>query len=134
MQESEIRGLDALNLGLPAEPRAHRLWRAAWPKLAAVAIALGSWQLVAISGWREPYVLPGPAPVFAELAHQLGTGDFWTAVAITMTRGIIGFTLAAVLGLTLGVLVDCRRCPPSPGSRWPSCSSSSPNKPFCSSS
>jgi NitT/TauT family transport system permease protein len=104
-QQSEIRGLDALNLALPAEPRAHRLWRAAWPKLAAIAIALSSWQVVAISGWRPSYVLPGPAPVFAELTHQLGTGDFWTAVAITMTRGIIGFTLAAAIGLTLGVLV-----------------------------
>jgi NitT/TauT family transport system permease protein len=104
-QQSEIRGLDALNLALPTEPRAHRLWRAAWPKLAAIAIALGSWQVVAISGWRPSYDLPGPAPVFAELTHQLGTGDFWTAVAITMTRGIIGFTLAAAIGLTLGVLV-----------------------------
>jgi NitT/TauT family transport system permease protein len=51
-QESEIRGLDALDLGSSAPPRGHALWRAAWPKLAALAIALGLWQLVAISGWR----------------------------------------------------------------------------------
>ncbi len=104
-QESELRGLDALQSGSPVPPRAHAAWRVAWPKLAALAIALGLWQLVAISGWRESYVLPGPLPVFTELGHQLQTQDFWKAVGITMTRGIVGFAVAAVLGLTLGVLV-----------------------------
>ena len=105
LQENEIRGLDALQDGSLVSPRAHALWRATWPKLAAVAIALGLWQLVAISGWRPSYVLPGPAPVFAELGNQLVTGAFWQAGAITMTRGSVGFAIAAVLGLVLGVLV-----------------------------
>jgi NitT/TauT family transport system permease protein len=104
-QESEIRGLDALDLGSSAPPLAHAIWRATWPKLAALAIALGAWQLVAISGWKASYVLPGPAPVLAELAHQLTTQGFWTAVGITMTRGVVGFVIASVLGLSLGVLV-----------------------------
>jgi NitT/TauT family transport system permease protein len=104
-QESEIRGLDALDLGSSAPPRGHAFWRAAWPKLAALAIALGIWQLVAISGWRESYVLPGPVPVFVELGHQLVIGNFWKAVGVTMTRGIVGFAIAAALGMVLGVLV-----------------------------
>jgi len=104
-QESEMRGLDALNLGLSTPPRRQALWRAAWPKLAAVAIALGLWQLVSLSGWKESYVLPGPTPVFAELGRQLVSNDFWTAVGITMSRGVVGFVLASILGLALGVLV-----------------------------
>jgi NitT/TauT family transport system permease protein len=104
-QESEMRGLDALNLGTAAPLRGHASWRAAWPKLAAVAIALGLWQLVALSGWKESYVLPGPIPVFAELGRQLVSNDFWTAVGITMIRGVVGFVLASLLGLALGVLV-----------------------------
>jgi NitT/TauT family transport system permease protein len=104
-QEREIRGLDALDLGTTAPPLAHAVWRAAWPKLAAVAIALGLWELVAISGWRESYVLPGPLPVFVELAHRLVLPDFWKAVGVTMTRGVVGFVIAAALGLVLGVLV-----------------------------
>jgi len=105
LQESEIRGLDALDLGSSALPRAHAVWQSAWPKLAAIAIALGLWQLVAVSGWRESYVLPGPWPVFVELGHRAVTGDFWKAVGITMTRGVVGFAIAAALGLVLGVLV-----------------------------
>jgi NitT/TauT family transport system permease protein len=105
LRENQIRGLDALDLGSSTPPLAHAVWRAAWPKLAAVALALGLWQLVAISGWRESYVLPGPAPVFAELGHQLVVKDFWSAVGVTLTRGVVGFVFAAVLGLLLGILV-----------------------------
>ena len=105
LQENEIRGLDALNLGVSNPPHTHAVWRVAWPKLAALAIALSLWQLVAISGWRQSYVLPGPLPVFAELGHQLVTQDFWKAVGITMTRGVVGFGLAAVMGLVLGIVV-----------------------------
>ncbi len=105
LQESEIRGLDALQAGSSESPLAHALWRSAWPKLAALAIGLGLWQLVVLSGWRESYVLPGPAAVFVELGHQLVVADFWKAVGITMTRGVLGFAIAAVLGLSLGVLV-----------------------------
>ena len=100
----ELRGLDALDLG-GAETRRGALWGVVWPKLAAVAIALGLWQLVAVSGWKPSYLLPGPAPVFAELGHQLATGEFWKAVAITMTRGVAGFMIAAAIGLVLGVVV-----------------------------
>lgn len=105
LRENEIRGLDALDLGSSTPPLAHAVWRAGWPKLAALAMALGLWQLVAISGWKESYVLPGPVPVLVELSHQLVTPDFWTALGITMTRGIVGFAIAAVLGLVLGISV-----------------------------
>ena len=105
LQESEIRGLDALQIGSSTPPLAHAAWRATWPKLAALAIALGLWQLVASSGWRQSYVLPGPVPVLVELGHQLLVQGFWEAVGITMTRGVAGFLIAAALGLVLGVLV-----------------------------
>ena len=105
LRENEIRGLDALDLGSSAPPKAHAVWRSAWPKLAALALTLGIWQLIAISGLRKSYVLPGPAPVFVELGHRLTTVELWQAVGVTMTRGVVGFAIAAVLGLVLGVLV-----------------------------
>ena len=105
LQESEMRGLDALNLGSSTPRHGPAVWQAAWPKLAAVAIALGLWQLVVLSGWKESYVLPGPIPVFAELGARLVTGEFWKAVGVTMARGVVGFVIASFLGLALGVLV-----------------------------
>ena len=75
VQESEIRGLDALDAVQSTKVRSQVVWAWLWPKLAAVAIALGAWQAVVLTGWKPSYVLPGPGPVFAELAHQVGTGQ-----------------------------------------------------------
>jgi NitT/TauT family transport system permease protein len=105
LRESQMRGLDALDLGSSAPPLAHAVWRAAWPKLAALAISVGLWQLLAISGWRPSYALPGPVPVLVELGRRLLTQELWTAVGVTMTRGVVGFALASVLGLVLGLVV-----------------------------
>lgn len=104
-RDSELRGLDALDLGAGTQPRAHAVWGGLWPKLAAVGIALGGWELVVLSGWKESWVLPGPVPVLAELGRQATTGPFWQAVGITLTRGVVGFLIAAAAGLVLGVLV-----------------------------
>jgi NitT/TauT family transport system permease protein len=106
--ERELAGLDALETetaGARREGRGRRLWRATWPKLAAVAIGLGLWQAVVWSGWKPEYVLPGPAAVFSELWRLLFDGTLPEAVAITMQRAAIGFALAIVIGTVVGSLV-----------------------------
>ena len=37
-----------------------KVWASTWPKLIAVGIVLGLWQLLYMSGWRPAYVLPSP--------------------------------------------------------------------------
>src|SRR3712207_8886904 len=39
------------------KPLLRRTWDAAWPKVAAVVLAVGLWQLVVWSGWKPEYVL-----------------------------------------------------------------------------
>jgi NitT/TauT family transport system permease protein len=108
--EQAIEGLDALDVPLVEPPRRGRsLWEASWPKLAAVAIVLALWQLTVWTGWRPSYVLPGPARVFAELGDQIATAKFWSAVATTLRRALVGFALALALGTALGVLVSRSR-------------------------
>jgi NitT/TauT family transport system permease protein len=102
--EAELAGLDALELAVPPKKsRAARIWSAAWPKLGAVAIALGLWQLVYWSGWRSEVVLPAPATVFKALFDDFGT--FVDAAIVTLERGIYGFAIAIVIGTTVGALV-----------------------------
>ena len=101
----ELAGLDALE---EEEPRSRRLadvWSRTWPKLAALALALGLWQLVVATGWRDDYVLPGPATVFAKLAEIVPTAAFWQGVAVTARRAAIGFSIAVVVGVVIGGLV-----------------------------
>ncbi len=103
---AEVTGLDALEVAARRRrPWGVRLWQSTWPKLLAVGMALLVWQLVVWSGWRPPYVLPGPAAVATDLWHGLGTIDFWSALATTLRRAVTGFAIAAVVGLTLGLAV-----------------------------
>lgn len=103
----ELSGLDRLELGPAAGRggRGRRIWAAAWPKLLAIAIVLLVWELVAISGWKPSYILPGPGPVFKDLGGLVKTADFWDGVRLTMTRAVFGFALAVIIGTVLGSLV-----------------------------
>jgi NitT/TauT family transport system permease protein len=103
---AELAGLDALEAHLGTHPtRARMVWTATWPKLAAVALALGIWQAVVWSGWKDEYVLPGPDRVLPALFDLLDSGKFWTAVGITMRRALAGYALALVIGSVIGLAV-----------------------------
>lgn len=104
--DSELAGLDALELVEHRDrSRSSRLWTAAWPKLAAVALALFAWQVVVWSRWRPEYVLPPPGPVLAELVELLGQAEFWRAAGITVRRALTGYVLAVAIGSLVGLAV-----------------------------
>ena len=86
-----------------------RVWLATWPKLAAIALALGIWQVVVWSGWREEYVLPAPATVFDRLGELIADGTVFDAVGITMRRAAVGFVLAVIIGVIVGGIVASSR-------------------------
>lgn len=66
----ELAGLDRLDVA-DATPRsmARRLWRALWPKLAAVGAVVLLWQCLVWAAWRPEYVLPSPTSVLRRLGH-----------------------------------------------------------------
>jgi NitT/TauT family transport system permease protein len=104
---SELAGLDALEQSTrPAASFAVRAWRASWPKVAAIAIALFAWQLVVWSGWRPTYVLPGPMTVLSRFWSDLGEAATWKAIATTMRRAAVGFALAVFVGVVIGLAVS----------------------------
>jgi NitT/TauT family transport system permease protein len=82
-----------------------RAWSWLWPKLVAIAIVVGAWQVVVWSGWRPDYVLPGPLAVFKRLGDDLSHSDFYLGVAITLRRALVGYVVAAVAGTVIGILV-----------------------------
>ncbi|MBE2997757.1 ABC transporter permease [Nocardiopsis sp. HNM0947] len=112
-ENRHVQGLDALELQ-PARGKddrniaqvAGRIWSATWPKLAAIAIVLLSWQAVVWSGWRSEFVFPGPDKVLPTLFNEVTTPEFWTAVQVTMQRAFAGFALALVVGVLIGLAVS----------------------------
>jgi NitT/TauT family transport system permease protein len=101
----ELKGLDALESVDEREPLGRRIWAGLWPKAAAVALLLAVWQTVVWLRLKPEYVLPAPATAIREFLTQLTEPTFWHATTVTLTRGVVGFLVAAVIGLALGVLV-----------------------------
>jgi NitT/TauT family transport system permease protein len=73
--------------------------------LFAIALVIGAWEVIYLSGWRPSYVLPGPVETFGALSEMLGTERFWLATQTTMTRALTGFAIALVIGSLVGVAV-----------------------------
>lgn len=68
-------------------------------------LLLAVWQAVAGADVYSRAQLPPPAEVLSALRELLGRGELWHHVAISTQRVVIGFVIAAVLGLALGGLV-----------------------------
>jgi NitT/TauT family transport system permease protein len=102
--DQELAGLDELELSLPKPPSpAHRIWSAVWPKLAAVVIGLGLWQLIVWSGWKPPYLFPGPATVLHHVwedRHAVVSG-----ILTTLRQAIEYFALALAAGTLIAIAI-----------------------------
>ena len=112
--DTTLAGLDALELApAPAGPsageRARRSWAVLWPKLAAIALVWVVWELIHLTGWKK-FVLPGPGVTLSNLWDQLGTGLLWHAIGDTLMRAVLGYAVALVIGVVVGLLVA--RVPP----------------------
>jgi NitT/TauT family transport system permease protein len=105
--EAEVVGLDALELAAGDEPgRAARVWSLLWPKLAAVALFFGLWQLLVWTGWKEEYVLPSPFTVLDNFGREASDSEFWDAILRTLRRAGVGYALAVAVGSVIGALVS----------------------------
>lgn len=104
-QALELGGLDALQLEDDRPSLARRTWASAWPKLGAVAIALALWQAAVWSHWKREDILPGPGAVLRSLADGIADGRLLGAIGITMQRALIGYVIAAVIGVIVGSLI-----------------------------
>jgi NitT/TauT family transport system permease protein len=83
-----------------------KAWAVTWPKLLAVGLALALWQLVYVAELKPAYLLPGPVTALAALAEMAQTSEFWQGLRTTVTRGVVGFLVAVLIGSLLGIAVS----------------------------
>jgi NitT/TauT family transport system permease protein len=105
----ELAGLDALELASRKVPWTRRAWSATWPKVMAIAIGIGLWQLVVWSGWKPTFVLASPLEAWDDLWAAAADGTLWEAIRITMQRAVVGFSAALVIGVAIGLPVSRSR-------------------------
>jgi NitT/TauT family transport system permease protein len=77
-------------------------------RTASLAALLGLWQVLTslnVDLWLRFSQFPTVSDVARAFAGRLTGGDYWTDLTDSLTRILTGFALAAVLGVTTGVLV-----------------------------
>lgn len=76
-------------------------------RLLLVGVILAVWWLFSL---RIPhYTLPGPPRVYDAFSLILGNGDLWRNLGITLERVSIGFALAAIISVPLGIMFGAIR-------------------------
>jgi NitT/TauT family transport system permease protein len=97
-------GLDALEVPIaPKLSLGRRVWKAAWPKLLAIAIVLGFWQFLIWIEWKPSFAFASPEDTFSTLFNNwsLIMEAMWT----TLRRGFQGYAIAIVIGIGIGAAV-----------------------------
>lgn len=73
------------------------------------ALLLGIWWLITATGMVEPLFLPSPSEVFESLHHQIQNGQLWDDARVSIYRVLVGFALATVMAIPIGVLIGTYR-------------------------
>lgn len=74
-----------------------------WIVAISIAIMLILWALASVMIGSE-HILPGPIATLKSTILLFGEKGFWAAVGSTILRGLIGFAIAVVLGIALGIV------------------------------
>jgi taurine transport system permease protein len=64
-----------------------------------------TWTLATETGWVSPLFLPSPFRVAHEAASVAATNELWWAIAASSMRVFVGFALAALVAVPLGILM-----------------------------
>jgi len=72
-----------------------------------VVLVLGvlCWQFAAQQEWVSPVFFPAPSRSLESLWEQFGNAEFWLAFRETLSRMVLGFVSAAVVGVLLGAMI-----------------------------
>ncbi|HEV3176748.1 MAG TPA: ABC transporter permease [Stellaceae bacterium] len=103
----------ATSAGTAALSERRRPDRAGWLRvrlglllqILSVCAFLALWSAATEYGWVSTIFLPSPRAVATEAGKLIGTGELWEAVLASSRRVFLGFALAAVVAVPLGVVM-----------------------------
>jgi len=90
----------------------HRRRLQSWDTLiaiASVAVFLALWEWVTASGHIKPLFISSPSRVALAGAKMLGSGEIWPHLRISLAEFGLGFGLAILVGVPVGILVGWYR-------------------------
>jgi ABC-type nitrate/sulfonate/bicarbonate transport system permease component len=100
-------GTNDLPNGLP-EKAARLAVSISWmgARVASVVVLLAAWELVARSGIVTPFQLPALSKVLERIWNDALSGDLALNTAVTLYRAMVGFFIAAIGGIVLGLAMS----------------------------
>jgi len=75
-------------------------------RLFSVLVFLAVWQALAVSGLFTPFQLPSFTGVLGRIWTDAVAGDLWINTAVTLYRALVGFAIAAVGGIAIGMAMS----------------------------
>jgi NitT/TauT family transport system permease protein len=100
-------GLDALDTAVfeARKPWWRRTLAKVVPPVVAIVVILLVWDVLVWLKVKPAVVLPGPGDVWNELVAQWGPNQISAAIWDSVSRGVLGFAAAAVIGTVLGLVI-----------------------------
>jgi ABC-type nitrate/sulfonate/bicarbonate transport system permease component len=99
---SEVETLPREGLRLSALGRAAMTW--AMGSLSLIVLVL-AWQLASTSGLVTPFLLPPISAVLERIWADALSGDLAVNLGLTLYRTMVGFLVAGVAGIVIGILM-----------------------------
>ena len=98
----------AIDQAPPAPPALRILRSTLWAgaRLVSIALLLTAWELVARSGIVTPFQLPALSSVLERIWSDAASGDLAINTSVTLYRAMVGFFIAAVGGVVLGMAMS----------------------------
>jgi ABC-type nitrate/sulfonate/bicarbonate transport system permease component len=84
------------------------VWRqhqVAIARTVAAAVLLGAWESVARSGSVNPLFLSSPSQIAVTLVQLFWSGAIWPHLLVSSQEAVLGFGLATLIGIPIGVLM-----------------------------
>jgi len=101
-------GLDALDTpagGRPDTRRVRRVLRAVLPPVVAIALIIAVWQALWAAAFWPEFQLPAPSAVWARIVEHVADGTIVGLLWTSVHRAVIGFLVALVVAVPLGLLI-----------------------------
>ena len=76
-----------------------------WVSLASFVTILLLWEMISRQGWVSPLFLPAPSQILREAWTMLKTGLIFKHVFASLSRILLGFLMACVLGVLVGIVI-----------------------------
>ncbi|MEO5833686.1 MAG: ABC transporter permease [Nakamurella sp.] len=103
-------GLDALETHTEVTtPLIRKFGRSVVPPFLAIGLFVGIWQWAFSMKFKPDYVLPSPGTVFTTLGGLFASGRAFEVVWTSLSRGVLGFAMSAVIGTLLGLAIARNR-------------------------